>query len=68
LFVLKAEQAFPFEEMVSFLKQKKFAPYKLPERLEILDHLPRVGDQQKIDKKALERHIHQKLKAEGIII
>jgi len=54
-----------FEEMVYFLKEKKFALYKLPERIEIIDSLPRVGDQQKVDKKILERDIVQKLRAEG---
>ena len=47
------------------LKEKKFAPYKLPERLEIIDQLPRVGDQQKVDKKVLEKDIVKKLKKEG---
>jgi non-ribosomal peptide synthetase component E (peptide arylation enzyme) len=62
---LKPGKAFSFEEMVSFLKEKRFAPYKLPERLEIVDDLPRVGDQQKVDKKALEQRIRQRLKEEG---
>jgi non-ribosomal peptide synthetase component E (peptide arylation enzyme) len=53
-----------FEEMVSFLKSKNIAPYKLPERLEILDSLPLVSGQ-KVDKKALEKDIARKLEEEA---
>jgi acyl-CoA synthetase (AMP-forming)/AMP-acid ligase II len=56
-----------FEEMVAFLKEKKFAPYRLPERLEIIESLPRVGEQQKVDKKLLEQRIAEALKKEGKI-
>jgi non-ribosomal peptide synthetase component E (peptide arylation enzyme) len=63
--VLRERETFPFEEMVGFLKEKKFAPYKLPERLEFVECLPRVGDQQKVDKKVLEQRITEKLKSEG---
>ncbi len=62
--VPKTGQQFAFEEMVSFLKSNNVAPYKLPERLEIVDKLPLVGEQ-KIDKKALEADIKEKLKAEA---
>ncbi|MCJ7595329.1 MAG: AMP-binding protein [Desulfobacterales bacterium] len=65
--VLQPGKKIVFEEMTSFLKAKKFAPYKLPERLEIITALPRVGDQQKVDKKTLERDVEQKLKDEGKI-
>jgi len=65
--VLQPGEKITFEEMTSFLKLKKFAPYKLPERLEFLESLPRVGDAHKVDKKILERDIEQKLKAEGKI-
>ncbi len=60
----KPGQDFTFEEMISFLKGENFAPYKLPERLEIVDSLPMVGEQ-KVDKKVLQEDITQKLKAEG---
>jgi len=63
--VLQPGQKISFEEIVYFLKKKKFAPYKLPEWIEIIDSLPRVGDQQKVDKKILERDIAQKLGTEG---
>ena len=62
--VPKAGQEFKFDEMVSFLKEKKIANYKLPERLEIIGKLPAVAGQ-KIDKKALQQAIAQKLKSES---
>ncbi|MDP2645048.1 MAG: class I adenylate-forming enzyme family protein [Desulfobacterales bacterium] len=62
--VLKKGEELFLDELVSFLKDKKFALYKLPERLEIIERLPAVGDQQKVDKKALEQDIIQKLKKE----
>jgi non-ribosomal peptide synthetase component E (peptide arylation enzyme) len=54
-----------FEEMVSFLKGKKIAPFKLPERLEIIDALFLVPGGNKVDKRALEALVAEKLKAEG---
>lgn len=54
-----------FDDMISFLKERGIAPFKLPERLEIVDALPMVGGGQKLDKKALERDIAEKLKSEG---
>jgi len=62
--VPKAGEKFVFEEMVDYLKAKKVANYKIPERLEIVDALPLVGGQ-KVDKKALQKDILAKLKAEG---
>lgn len=61
----KAGETFSFEEMVSFLKSRKLAMYKLPERLEIIDAMPTVGDSGKIDKKVLKKDIEDKVKAEG---
>ncbi len=58
-------QDFTFEEMDSFLKGKGIAPYKLPERLEIIGALPMVAEGQMVDKKALEKDIGDKLKGEG---
>lgn len=63
--VSKGEEDLTFEEMVSFLKGKGLSAYKLPERLEIVDALPMVAEGQKVDKKALEEKIAEKLKAEG---
>jgi len=62
--VKKGEQ-FTFDEMMEYLKSKKFAMFKLPERLEVLDALPLVGESGKIDKKAMAKMIADKLKAEG---
>jgi len=61
---LSPGERFTFEEMVSFLKSKKIAPYKLPERLEVRDVLPLRGDQ-KVVKESLKEEIIQKLKEEG---
>ncbi|MFC1906576.1 AMP-binding protein [Chloroflexota bacterium] len=58
-------QTFDFEEMTMFLKSKRIAPYKLPERLEILAELPMVPAANKVDKDSLEADIAQKLEAEN---
>jgi non-ribosomal peptide synthetase component E (peptide arylation enzyme) len=63
--VPKPGETFTFEEMVSFLKSKQLAMYKLPERLEIIDAMPTVGDSGKIDKKVLKKAIEDKVAAEG---
>ena len=65
--VLKPQQRFTFEEMVSFLKKKRIAPFKIPERLEIVQSLPLVPGGNKVDKCHLEQEIAQKLKTEGSI-
>lgn len=59
-------EKFTFDEMTSFLKSKKIASYKLPERLEIRSELP-MRDAQKVAKASLREDIAQKLKAEGKI-
>jgi non-ribosomal peptide synthetase component E (peptide arylation enzyme) len=55
-----------FEEMISFLKEKKIANYKLPERLEVLNELPLRGHQ-KVAKRELQEDLIQKVEAEGRI-
>ncbi len=62
--VTKPGQSLTLGEMVSFLKSKGIAPYKIPERLELVSEMSLIGDQ-KIDKKRLVQDITQKLKAEG---
>ncbi len=62
--VKKGEQ-FTFDEMTEYLKSKKIAMFKLPERLEVVDALPLVGESGKIDKKAMAKMIADKLKGEG---
>lgn len=57
---------FTFDEMVEYLKSKKIAMYKLPERLEILEALPVVSES-KVDKKLMRQWVTDKLKAEGKI-
>jgi non-ribosomal peptide synthetase component E (peptide arylation enzyme) len=59
-------EEFTFEEMIGYLKSKKIATYKLPERLEILDALPVVSES-KVDKKLMRKLVADKLKAEGKI-
>ena len=49
-----------FNEIVSFLKNKGIAPFKLPERLEIIDELPYTKEQ-KIDRKELRVRIGEEL-------
>lgn len=57
----KSGQSFTFEELVSFLKEQDIAPYKLPERLEVVDKFPMAGDGQKVDKKKLQQDIIKKM-------
>jgi non-ribosomal peptide synthetase component E (peptide arylation enzyme) len=64
---LKEGEQFTFEEMVEYLKTRKIAAFKLPERLEVLDALPLVGESGKIDNKAMVKMITDKLKEEGKI-
>ncbi len=65
--VPKPGQNLTFEEMGSFLKARNIALFKIPERLEILERLPMVAADQKVDKKVLQQDIKGKLKAEGKI-
>jgi non-ribosomal peptide synthetase component E (peptide arylation enzyme) len=64
---LKEGERFSFEEMIDYLKSKKIAPFKLPERLEVLETFPLVGESGKIDNKAMVQMITDKLKEEGKI-
>jgi non-ribosomal peptide synthetase component E (peptide arylation enzyme) len=60
--IIKAGQEFNFDEMVEFLKEKQLAMYKLPERLEIVDEFPAVGDSGKVNKEVLKKEIAEKVK------
>jgi non-ribosomal peptide synthetase component E (peptide arylation enzyme) len=64
---LKKGEQLTFDEMVDYLKDKKIAMFKLPEKLEILEALPLVGESGKIDKKAMTKIVTDKLKSEGKI-
>ena len=59
--ITKGGQDFSFEEMVEFLKDKKLAMYKLPERLEVVDEFPAVGDSGKVNKETLKKDIAEKV-------
>jgi 2,3-dihydroxybenzoate-AMP ligase len=59
----KGGQDFTFEEMVKFLKEKKLAMYKLPEKMVLMDAFPIVGDSGKINKKELKQEIEKKVAA-----
>ncbi len=56
---------FTFDEMVDYLKGKKIATFKLPERLEVVETFPLVGESGKIDRKAMAQMVADKLKEEG---
>ena len=60
----KQGETFSFEEMVEFLKSKQLAMYKLPERLEIVDEFPSVGDSGKVNKETLKKDIIERIKAD----
>ncbi len=60
----KPGESFSFEEMVDFLKEKQLAMFKLPERLEIVDEFPAVGDSGKVNKETLKQMIKEKVEAE----
>ena len=61
--VPRGEEKIELEEITAFMKDKGVAVYKLPERLETIDAIPRnpVG---KILKKELRDDIKKKLKSE----
>ncbi len=56
----QGDEDFPFDEMISFLKEKGLAVYKLPEILEVMEKLPQLVNGQKVDKVALEKIILEK--------
>jgi len=60
----KEGETLALEDLISFMREKGVAVYKLPERLEVVDAIPRnpVG---KALKKDLRADIVQKLESEG---
>ncbi len=64
---LKKGEQLSFKEMIDYLKSKKIAPFKLPERLEVIETFPLVGESGKIDRRAMVHMITEKLKEEGKI-
>lgn len=65
--VPKANSAITFDEIIGFLKGKNIATYKLPERIEFIDQLPRGEQKGNVLKKQLKEDITNKLRAEGKI-
>ncbi len=59
--VTREGQSISLEEMISFLKEKRISPYKLPERLFVLESLPYVQGL-KLDRKQLKKLVQQGLK------
>lgn len=55
--VAKEGVSLTFEEMVSFFKERQLAPYKIPERLELVGELPLVPGGNKINKRELEERL-----------
>jgi len=62
--IMKSGTEITFDEMITFLKDKGLAPFKLPERLECVPEFPLAGGM-KVDKKALKADVEKKLKEEG---
>lgn len=52
--VLRPAALFNFTDMVAFMTSCALAQYKIPERLEIVDHFPMTPAGNKVDKRALE--------------
>ena len=59
--VPRTDEKLRLEEMASFLRSKKLAPDKLPERLEVVSNFPMVSDT-KVDKRILAADIAEKLR------
>jgi len=64
--VIMNGESLSFSDMVLFMKGLGIAPFKIPERLEIIDDLPLAGGI-KVDKKQLRLDIEAKLRQEGIL-
>lgn len=63
--VLRSGASLSFDEMVAFLKEQKIAVWQLPERLELMDELPRgVGG--KVLKARLTIEVAEKLRREAV--
>jgi len=62
---VKNGENFGFEEMIEYLKSKKIAPFKIPERLEVVENFPLVGESGKVDRKEMVKIITAKLREEA---
>jgi len=56
-----------FDDIIGFMKEQRIATFKLPERIEFIDRLPRGQQKGNVLKKQLKEDIINKLKAEGHI-
>lgn len=61
--VPRLDERLSLEEITSFLRERKIALYKLPERLEVVESLPMISDA-KVNKRVLAANIAEKLKRE----
>ena len=57
----KTGEIITFDEMIAFLKEKKLAPYKFPEYLEVFASFPMSGDGQKILKREMVEIVKKRL-------
>ena len=64
--VPRTRDGISFEQIVSFLRSRQLAVYKLPERLEVMQALPMVSDT-KVDKKVLAADIGEKLRQGRVV-
>jgi non-ribosomal peptide synthetase component E (peptide arylation enzyme) len=64
--MLKSGATFTFEEMIQFLTKQRLAVWQMPERLEIVDDMPRSTGG-KIAKAKLTALVTDKLKSEGTL-
>jgi non-ribosomal peptide synthetase component E (peptide arylation enzyme) len=58
--VSRGREVLTFKEMSSFFRERQIAPYKIPERLELIHELPLVAGGNKVDKRRLEEEIKTK--------
>lgn len=61
--VVTKGKRFTFEDMTEFFRSKKLSANKTPERLEIIEEMPLVGDM-KLDKKALKERLTESDRAQ----
>jgi non-ribosomal peptide synthetase component E (peptide arylation enzyme) len=55
--VLRKDKVLTLDGLKNFLASKKVAKFKWPERLELIDQMPTVGDSGKVDKKVLRARL-----------
>ncbi len=65
--VPKPNSTITFDDIIDFMKAKGIATFKLPERIEFIDRLPRGEQKGNVLKARLREDITNKLKAEGKI-